>query len=261
MFVKIFSKIFDSSIAENWKARVTFMDLLVLADRDGIVDMTLEAIARRTNTPIEFLREGLEVLSAPDPHSRNAEDDGKRIELIDEHRAWGWKIVNYTHYRDLRSSEQMRESNRVRVARHRAKKKGVTLPVTPSNDGKRLSPHAEAEAEAYSLPPNPKGGLESSSSSNSDVEPKAGKLTLAMIRIGKLLGRKDGTRWSPKEIKAAKAVLPVDEEDMQLLERFYFADIPKPEDFRRTTLMVLLNNFAGEIDKARNFNPGSNRCF
>lgn len=170
MFVKIFSKIFDSSIAENWRARVTFMDLLILADRDGVVDMTLEAIARRTNTPIDFLREGIAALSEPDPKSRTESDDGRRIELIDEHRDWGWKILNYTLYRDLKSSEQMRAANRARVAKCRARKAGRPItgqPVNGSeskssanvmpnvmqgNERKRVKCHAEAEANSEADP-------------------------------------------------------------------------------------------------------------
>jgi hypothetical protein len=47
VFAKIFGQIFDSSIAEDYNCRRMFMDLLVLADSDGVVDMTQEAIARR----------------------------------------------------------------------------------------------------------------------------------------------------------------------------------------------------------------------
>ena len=45
MFAKVFGQIFDSSIAEDYNCRRMFMDLLVLADSTGAVDMTPEAIS------------------------------------------------------------------------------------------------------------------------------------------------------------------------------------------------------------------------
>lgn len=52
-FAKIFPQIFDSSIARDLDVRTTFMDMLILADYNGVVDMTHDAIARRTNRPEE----------------------------------------------------------------------------------------------------------------------------------------------------------------------------------------------------------------
>ena len=43
MFAKVFTQIFDSSIAENYEVRHVFEDMLKLADREGAVDMTGEA--------------------------------------------------------------------------------------------------------------------------------------------------------------------------------------------------------------------------
>ena len=54
VFAKIFAQIFDSSIAADSAVRHVFMDLLGAADRDGVVDMTLGAISRRTNVPEEL---------------------------------------------------------------------------------------------------------------------------------------------------------------------------------------------------------------
>lgn len=112
MFAKIFSQIFDSTIAENYKHRHVFMDLLVLADVDGCVNMTLEAIARRTNAPLEEVKEAVEALCAPDPHSQNRDAEGRRLVPIEEGRDWGWRIISYQHYRKIRDEEQRREYHR-----------------------------------------------------------------------------------------------------------------------------------------------------
>jgi len=44
------------------------MDLLVLADQTGIVDMTTEAIARRTNVPIELIDNAMVGFTLPRTH-------------------------------------------------------------------------------------------------------------------------------------------------------------------------------------------------
>lgn len=131
MYAKVFGKIMDSSIAADWYLRHVFMDLLVLADRDGIVDMTVDAIRRRTNAPDEtMLLEALRRLEEPDEKSRSETDDGRRIELIDDHRDWGWKIINYSKYRNLKTTQEIREQTAERVRKHRAKKRSVTHAVT-----------------------------------------------------------------------------------------------------------------------------------
>jgi len=56
VFAKIFAQIYDSSLVENPELRFTFMDFLILADKNGVVDVTHEAIERRTNRPIEIIR-------------------------------------------------------------------------------------------------------------------------------------------------------------------------------------------------------------
>ena len=70
MYTKIFSQIFDSSLAEDYVARHIFMDLLVLADPQGRVDMTLEAVSRRANVPIKVLQKAICKLCKPDANSR-----------------------------------------------------------------------------------------------------------------------------------------------------------------------------------------------
>ena len=86
MYAKIFAQIYDSSIAENYQVRHVFMDLLVLADRDGVLDMTPQAIARRTNIPMKVLMSALSALEQPDDQSRSPEGDGRRITRLDPHR-------------------------------------------------------------------------------------------------------------------------------------------------------------------------------
>jgi hypothetical protein len=119
MYAKVFQQIYDSSIVENPETRFTFMDFLILADRNGVVDMTHEAISRRTNRPIETIRATIAELEGPDPRSRTKHANGARIFRLDEHRDWGWGIVNYEHFRKLASEDQRREKTLQRVRKYR----------------------------------------------------------------------------------------------------------------------------------------------
>ncbi len=125
MYAKIFAQIFDSSIAENYEVRHVFEDLLKMADRDGVVDMTVEAVARRSNVPVEKIREGLATLMLPDPKSRSKDHAGSRLIPLDSGRDWGWIIVNYQHYRAIQDEEARRSYFRDAKRKERAKPKVI----------------------------------------------------------------------------------------------------------------------------------------
>src|SRR5438067_8790206 len=107
MFAKIHAQILDSSIADDYQKRDVFQDMLILSDRNGVVDMTHEAIAARTRRPIEIVRAKIAELMEPDPASRSYRANGARLVLLDPgQRTWGWRIVNHAHYRNLRNEEE-----------------------------------------------------------------------------------------------------------------------------------------------------------
>jgi hypothetical protein len=120
MYAKLFLQIFDSSIAEDYQVRLVFEDMLVLAEMDGCVDMTPEAIARRTNVPLEIVKRGITELSKPDRRSRSKAHEGRRLMPIDPERDWGWRIVNYQKYREIQNEEARRSTWRKSKAKARA---------------------------------------------------------------------------------------------------------------------------------------------
>lgn len=70
------------------------------------------------------------------------------------------------------------------------------------------------------------------------------------FRLGKIFGRRETTVWSEKERKALGG-LSVVPDDLALVERYYSEKMPKDADFRRRDLLTLLNNWPGEVDRAR----------
>lgn len=147
MFAKVFSQIFDSTIAEDYKIRHIFMDLLVMADSDGVVDKTPQAISRIANVPLEHVLAGLEVLSQPDTLSRTKENDGRRIVLVDESRDWGWRIVNFQKYREIRDEEARRIANRS-YKRDQRQRQRMSSSSSDNQQRQPKSSHTEEEVEA-----------------------------------------------------------------------------------------------------------------
>lgn len=149
MFVKVFKRIHDSSIANDHIVRLVFMDFLILADRDGVVDMTPEAFSRRTNVPLETVRECIEKLMMPDPTSNTPDHEGKRLLPLTDEKPWGWQIVNYEKYRAIRNSEEIREQTRLRVAKYRKKHSMPALETLDRFDEFwRIYPRREAKTKA-----------------------------------------------------------------------------------------------------------------
>ena len=111
MYGKLFEHMYDGTLATRgpWQALVTFQQLIILADKRGDVDMTHEAISRRTTIPLEIIQQGIQALEQPDSASRSPALEGRRIVRLSENREWGWNVVNYGHYRKIRSQDERRE--------------------------------------------------------------------------------------------------------------------------------------------------------
>ena len=147
MYGKIFESMYDGTLSADWKAMVTFQQMIVLADKHGVVDITPPALSRRTGIPLDIIEHGVEKLEQPDKWSRTGDHDGKRIVRLDDHRPWGWQIVNYEYYRDLASREDRRVKDRARKREERSKSlNGKDVHICP--DLSTMSRHADADADA-----------------------------------------------------------------------------------------------------------------
>lgn len=134
MYGKVFAQMYDGTLVSKgpWQALVTFQQFIVLSDRFGVVDMTADAIARRTGLPIEVIVTGIEALEREDEGSRTPDEGGRRIVRLDEHRTWGWRIVNYAKYRQLFRQQDRQDYMRDYMRTRRAEEKTHT-----KSDGNR----------------------------------------------------------------------------------------------------------------------------
>ena len=257
MFAKIFTQIFDSSIAESPEVRFTFMDLLVLADLNGVVDMTHEAIARRTNRPLDVVRSTIATLEAPDPDSRTKDHEGRRLKRLDAHRDWGWVILNYSQFRAIASEEQRREKTLARVHKFRTKRPvtpcnaDVTppnAPVTGANAGNamQMQMQMQREKQMEDAKANPLPEC---------VEFPAGKPNKGnangardlQLKLNSMFGR-DDSRWDPEDERLLVAIVqrPNWAAEFSKLEKFK----DREPDYFPQSVGTLLNKWANTLDRA-----------
>lgn len=105
-------------------------------------------------------------------------------------------------------------------------------------------PRSEAESEAES---------ESKTDAEAESEKGRGQKTAIQLRAEKLHGKRATTPWDKAEIAAWKSAQPVvaatTEEEWLLLEAFYAE--PQEKTYARKSLATTLNNWSGEISRAR----------
>jgi hypothetical protein len=174
-FTKLFPTMWAGSLYGRFEASAVFMVLLSLSNRQGVVDMTPEAIAGQTGWPIDTIKKGLAELAAPDPRSRTPDCEGRRITPLDDHRDWGWRITNYAKYREAMRSFERREylADKQREHRQSTKRQHLSTPVNTVNHDQ---PIAEAKAKAIT-PSSLRSDGESATLSPTPGQPPEGSKT------------------------------------------------------------------------------------
>ena len=148
MYVKLFSSLYQGTLRGRSDEILVFTNLLAHADMHGNVDKHFKAISEETGLPRERVEAAIATLEAPDPESRSPEMQGCRLVRMDDHRIWGWKIVNYGKYRAIRNEEDRREQNRAAQERFRSKHSKPHKPEKAQGE-------AEGEAKALKEPSAP----------------------------------------------------------------------------------------------------------
>lgn len=123
MYNKLFEKILDSSIwLEPDPTRIVWITLLAAMDEDGFAHFSaLQNLADRAKVSLKAAKVAVAKFEAPDKNSGNPSNDGRRIERV----PGGWLILNASYYRQIYTKAIKLEQTRVRVARFRAKNKGL----------------------------------------------------------------------------------------------------------------------------------------
>jgi hypothetical protein len=119
-FTKLFSTILYSTVwAEDHETRLVWITMLAMADQRGYVGASVPGLAAAARVPLSACERALAKFLAPDLYSRSKEHEGRRIEEADR----GWRLLNYTKFREARSQETRREQYRAAKRRARDKSK------------------------------------------------------------------------------------------------------------------------------------------
>jgi hypothetical protein len=132
------------------------------------------------------------------------------------------------------------------------------FPECPSEDG-QVSDVCQTDGSTCPLYSESEAKTESNAKTKSESNPPSlplvGGVEISQLgqRIGAWFKRRPATVWSPKERKALKALEATnpDTEDVAILEAYYVAAMDPQKDYRRRDLVTLLNNWSGELDRAR----------
>lgn len=82
------------------------------------------------------------------------------------------------------------------------------------------------------------------------------KKTKQADRLAAIFNRRKTTPWSEKEVRAWKQLTkrgPLDDDELAMVERYYAKNRKKPDNICRRELFTLLNNWPGDVDKARHW--------
>ena len=151
MFAKVFASLWDGTMATDWHLWSLWVFMLANKNADGVVDMTHEAISRKSGIPVEIVYEGIAKLEAPDPRSRSRDLEGRRILRLDTHRDWGWEIVNAQQYAEKSDPETRRAQFRSASSKRRAMVSAQAAASTAStgvNSGQQPSTHVDVDTDA-----------------------------------------------------------------------------------------------------------------
>lgn len=99
-YTPLFSSLTSGTLCGRWPDIGLWGVVLSLADKHGVVDCTHEYISRVSGCELDEVKACMKRFCAPDPVSRSQEHEGRRLILLDEHREWGWQIVNFVRYRE-----------------------------------------------------------------------------------------------------------------------------------------------------------------
>jgi hypothetical protein len=156
MYVKLFSKILDSSVwLEPDPVRIAWITILAAMNEDGFCQFaSVKNLALRANIALDDAKTAVETFESPDPDSSDPEHEGRRIERV----PGGWMVLNSKKYRDLAKAEHLKEQTRARVRGFRAKKHSIikgNANVTQGNENVTPSDvdvDVEPEAKETSKP-------------------------------------------------------------------------------------------------------------
>lgn len=147
-YTPVFDSVFHGTLCGRWPTLPVWLTILPMADKNGHIDMTYQAMSALTGWPIDLLKQAITELCQPDPESRSSESDGRRMELVDPNRTWGWRVVNHGKYRE-KARKAAYDSERMASGKD-AERKRESRAVPTRPDASRAVPLSDSDANTDS---------------------------------------------------------------------------------------------------------------
>lgn len=112
-YVPLFGSLTTGTLCGKWPDIGLWPIVLSLADKNGMVDVTHQYIATVTGLALPEVIACMKRFCDPDYGSRSPAEAGARLLLLEEHREWGWQVVNHSLYRER---ARLMAQNSVQVA-------------------------------------------------------------------------------------------------------------------------------------------------
>lgn len=161
-YTPLFDTLLSGTLYGRWPHTGVWACLLSRATREGVIDEIPQSLASAIGVPVDLLMSCIDDFMSPDKFSRTAVCDGRRLELIDPDRPWGWKIINHSKYREkARKSafDAARVESGANAERMAARRAAETVDPTgpaltradPLSSHLNSSPNAEANTNTFAL--------------------------------------------------------------------------------------------------------------
>lgn len=150
-YTPLFDTLTKGTLCGRWPDIGLWPIVLSMADRHGIVDVTQHYIATITGLPLEEVTACMDRFCEPDPLSRSQDNNGARLVRLDEHRNWGWRVVNHGKYTEKarlihKNAKEVEDGkNKARLAAKRDKQKAT---ADDRREPPVNAPQAQAQAQA-----------------------------------------------------------------------------------------------------------------
>jgi hypothetical protein len=162
-YTPLFGSLTTGTLCGRWPDIGLWPIVLSMCDKHGVVDVTPQYIASVTGLSLEEVIACMQRFCIPDPYSRSDAAAGARLVLLDEHRDWGWSVVNHGTYRErarlaAKSAREVENgSNSERLAQTASHRRSppLTAAERPSNANAYSDKNKKAAEPPGALEPVP----------------------------------------------------------------------------------------------------------
>jgi hypothetical protein len=148
-YTPLYDHTLSGTLYGRWPHTGIWTCLLSRASREGVIDEVPASLAAAIGVPVEMLMQCIHDFMQPDPGSRTKDHDGRRLELLDPGREWGWRVVNHGKYREKarkRNYDEQRTSSGSDAERKKKERESREVPTCPAKS--REVPLSDAEADS-----------------------------------------------------------------------------------------------------------------